>query len=304
MQTITQLTQSVATALTSTMIMFRQSVLPSVFLLGMSTGFAVAADNMAAENTATENIEMMSSASISIVQGANGEQQSFTRAAQPMNPAQQLGAEQLKQVDIVVEPRKTREQVIAERQSGKNKSEPLRSASQRLDAGIYHEFSIYEASSRLFEDIDYDGFFRTFSVTFDADVHSYYMGERADVYADLYLSRNGGPWELYHTTDIFTIVDDVSDDDFEVLTTLHTGYPSDHYDVLIDLYEVGYSDIVATISSDDIDDLYGLPLESSDRDFYEEQITEVTVGGAMSMFAMLLLAAVAIFRRRLLAPVQ
>ncbi|QYJ87248.1 choice-of-anchor H family protein [Shewanella mesophila] len=303
MHTITQLTQSVATAFKSKMTQLRPKILPSVLLLGMSTTLAVAADNTAGKNSAAENTEMMSSASISVAQDSNGQQVPFSRAVQPMNAAQQLAAQQLKQVDIVSDKRKTREQVIAERQSGGTKSVPLRSASQRLDAGIFHEFSIYEASSRLFEDIDYDGFFRTFSVTFDADVHSYYIGERADVYADLYLSRNGGPWELYHTTDIFTIVDDVSDDDFEVLTTLHTGYPSDHYDVLIDLYEVGYSDIVATISSDDLDELYGLPLESSDRDFYEEEITEVTVGGSMSMSAMLLLGAVAIFRRRILAPV-
>ena len=207
MHTITQLTQGVATAFKSKMTQLRPKILPSVLLLGMSTTLAVAADNTAGKNSAAENTEiteMMSSASISVAQGSNGQQVPFSRAVQPMNAAQQLAAQQLKQVDIVSEKRKTREQVIAERQSGGKKSAPLRSASQRLDAGIYHEFSIYEASSRLFEDIDYDGFFRTFSVTFDADVHSYYMGERADVYADLYLSRNGGPWELYHTCLLYT----------------------------------------------------------------------------------------------------
>jgi hypothetical protein len=286
MQTITQ---RVAMVLQATLTVFSLRIMPSILLLGMGVNMVEAADN--------RTFDIASTVSISIDQDPNALVQPFSRASQQMNAAQRRAAEKLKQVEIITAARKTREQVIAERLSDMDTSAKLRSASQRLDAGIYHEFSIYEASSRLFEDIDYDGFFRTFSVTFDADVHSFSMGEHADVYADLYLSRNGGPWELYHTTDIFTIIDDASDDDFEVLTTLHTGYPTDHYDVLIDLYEVGYSDIVATISGDDIDDLYGLPLESSDRDFYEEEITQVTVGGSLSIFGLLLVLGATVVRR-------
>ncbi|QYJ95864.1 choice-of-anchor H family protein [Shewanella spartinae] len=273
----------------------------------LGSGAAMAADNLG-ENTG-ETSALVGSVSTSVVQDEQTLAQGFSRAGQAMTSTQQASAEQLKQQDVELAPRKTREQVIAERQglalsSSDAGIKVLKSSAQRLEAGIYHEFAIYEASSRLFEDIDYDGFYRTFSVTFDADVHSYYLGEHANVYADLYLSRNGGPWELYHTTDVFTIVDDASDDDFEVLTTLHTGYPTDHYDVLIDLYEVGYSDIVATISSDDLDDLYGLPLESADRDQYvvEEVVTEVEVsGGSLSvgwLFGLLGLGWLSLIRRR------
>ena len=137
---------------------------------------------------------------------------------------------------------------------------------KQFSNGIYRDFYIYDAYSRLFVDNDYDGFYQTFSVTFDADVEGYYVNERADVFAELYLSRNGGPWEHYYTTDVFTIFGNATDDDFEVLTTLDLGYRTDHYDVLIDLYEVGYGDIVATVSSNEFDSLYALPLESSDRD--------------------------------------
>ncbi|MCG9754028.1 choice-of-anchor H family protein [Shewanella insulae] len=278
----------------------------TALLTMLSSGSALAADNLG------DNTDLVGSASTSVVQDEQTLAQGFSRAGQSMTGSQQASAELLKQQEVKLAPRKTREQVIAERQaltlSAEQGSEigtkTLKSSAQRLEAGIYHEFAIYEASSRLFEDVDYDGFYRTFSVTFDADVHSYYLGEHADVYADLYLSRNGGPWELYHTTDVFTIVDDASDDDFEVLTTLHTGYPTDHYDVLIDLYEVGYSDIVATISSDDLDDLYGLPLESADRDQYvvEEVVTEVEVsGGSLSvgwLFGLLGLGWLSLIRRR------
>ncbi|GIU28990.1 choice-of-anchor H family protein [Shewanella schlegeliana] len=168
-------------------------------------------------------------------------------------------------------------------------------SSKQFANGIYRDFYIYDAYSRLFVDNDYDGFYQTFSVTFDADVQGYYVNERADVFAELYLSRNGGPWEHYYTTDIFSIYGNATDDDFEVLTTLDYGYPTDHYDVLIDLYEVGYGDIVATVSSYDFDSLYALPLESSDRD--DIYIDEDYHGASLSLGLLLLLFSLLALRR-------
>ena len=165
-------------------------------------------------------------------------------------------------------------------------------ASEDLNrAPVYHSFSIYDASSRLFEDFDYDGFYQTFSVTFDVDVYGNYLNERADLFAELYLSRNGGPWVHYYTTEVFSIYGDSQQDNYEVLTTLYTGYVTDHYDVLIDVYEVGYSDVVATINADQVDGLYALPLESSDRD--REREPDVIIveesGGSLSVLGLLLL---------------
>ena len=164
----------------------------------------------------------------------------------------------------------------------------------RANQSAYYDFGIYDVSSRLFEDFDRDGFYQTFSVTFDADVISNVSNVRANVYAEMYFSRNNGPWEHYYTTKVFSIVGGSTQDDFEVLTTLYKNYRTDHYDVLIDLYEVGYSDVVATVSSDDVDALYALPLESSDRDTYYE--TEVH-GGSMSWLFIVGLAFIAIYRR-------
>ncbi|MCL1057689.1 choice-of-anchor H family protein [Shewanella gelidimarina] len=162
--------------------------------------------------------------------------------------------------------------------------------------GIYRDFYIYDAYSRLFVDNDVDGFYQTFSVTFDADVNGVYLNERADVFAELYLSRNGGPWEHYYTTDIFSIVGDATNDDFEVLTTLDVGFTPDHYDVLIDLYEVGYGDIVATVSSNDFDSLYALPLESTDwdNDYIE---ADSDYAGSTSWWALLVISLVVLMRR-------
>lgn len=182
----------------------------------------------------------------------------------------------------------TREQVTA-----KHASQGMPSSSATSEdpyrAPVYHSFSIFDASSRLFEDFDYDGFYQTFSVTFDVDVNGAYLNERADLFAELYLSRNGSPWVHYYTTDVFTIYGDSTQDDYEVLTTLYTGYATDHYDVLIDVYEVGYSDIVATISADETDSLYALPLESSDRDREPEVIVVEESGGSLSVLGLLFL---------------
>jgi hypothetical protein len=221
------------------------------------------------------------------------------------NDAQEAATQDIEALTFVPLERKTRDQVMAERRRDfVAKAEAINTSSKSLstqntDSGEYLQFSIYDASSRLFDDTDYDGFFRTFSVSFDADVFGPYSGQRARVYADLYLSRNGGPWELYFTTAPFTIIDDISDDEFEVLTTLDSGYATQYYDVLIDLYEVGYSDIVATISSDDVDALYALPLESADRDEYEQVVSSTSVqisAGSLSVYAMGMLFFVGIIR--------
>lgn len=156
-------------------------------------------------------------------------------------------------------------------------------------------FVIYEAYSQLIEDYDADGYYQTFSVTFDADLITYSAHDEAAVYAELYLSENGGPWEHYYTTDSFVIHGESSDDEFEVYSTLQQGFNSNHYDVLIDLYEVGYANIIASYSSDDNNSLYALPLESSDYDVeYEE--THIH-SGSFSFIALLLLGGLILVRQ-------
>ncbi|WP_291620983.1 choice-of-anchor H family protein [Colwellia sp.] len=155
-------------------------------------------------------------------------------------------------------------------------------------------FVIYEGYSQLIEDYDSDGYYQTFSVTFDADLITYNPYDEAAVYAELYLSENGGPWQHYYTTDSFVIHGESSDDSFEVYSTLAQGFNPNHYDVLIDLYEVGYPNIVASYSSDDSNSLYALPLESSDFDieyieYYEETHIYGGSGGMVSLLVLLTL---------------
>jgi hypothetical protein len=125
------------------------------------------------------------------------------------------------------------------------------------------DFWFFDAGSTLLGDRDDDGFHHEFRIRFDADV----VTGDALVYARLYLRRAGdSDWLLYAETDDFRISGQNGDDDYFVITTLDDGWPTGDYDVLIDLYESGFSGIVATIGPLDNNALALLPLEETGLD--------------------------------------
>lgn len=144
-------------------------------------------------------------------------------------------------------------------------------------------FAIFDAQTVISRDEDDDGFYHHLRVSFDPDVTS---GGTAWVYARLYLSLEGGPWNHYFTTDVFPIEGDASDDAYDVVTRLLDGYPTGYYDVLIDLYDADYDLLVDSYGPYEDRDLAVLPLEDSDRDSYGG-------GGAMGP-GLLLLALMAV----------
>lgn len=177
--------------------------------------------------------------------------------------------------------------------TGKNRDEQTTSQdsslAQPMSRSYAPEFSIYNAFTTLQDDLDFDGYYRTFSVVFDADMYSYDSNDSSAVYARLYLSEDGGPWLHYYTTDDFIIHADSNQDEYEVITTFMSGYHSSNYDVMIDLYQVGYDGIVATYSSDDNQALYGLPLESADYDQVYVDTVEIHHGGSLSSWLLIIL---------------
>ena len=103
-------------------------------------------------------------------------------------------------------------------------------------------FEIYDANVQTISDFDGDGYHHAINVYFDVDV-SY---DSATVYAKLYLSREGGPWSQYFTTDLFSIhIDDVGDA-YEVETELLEGYDPGYYSVLIEVYSLDHAYMVAS----------------------------------------------------------
>lgn len=197
--------------------------------------------------------------------------------------------------------RQTREQIIAEKQTTPTKtvksSNGIEKSFAPINSRFYApEFSVYDASSFLEDDIDGDGYYQTFGVVFDADVYNPNGNEESVIYAELYLSTDGVNWEHYYTTEDFLISGDNSEDAFEVITTLAEGYSSNSYSILIDIYEVGFSDIVATYSSDDNNALYALPLESAEYD--EWYIEEIIVQGGSNSIAFLLFSFMVLLVRK------
>ena len=144
-----------------------------------------------------------------------------------------------------------------------NKSEPALNQQYRTaNHGSLVEFEIFDAWVELTGDIDHDGFFHRIKTTFDADVNT----SVETVYAKLYLSYEGGPWQQYADSDMFEIYYDSIDDTYEVVGELIEGYPPGYYEVLIELHSFYHEGVVASrmISSDA--DGYAISLEDLSYD--------------------------------------
>ena len=147
-------------------------------------------------------------------------------------------------------------------------------------------FEIYSADAWLIADFDGDGFHHALRVSFDVDVNY----DAADVYAKLYLSREGEPWSQYFTTDLFHIHGDTAADAYEVETELLEGYYPGYYRVLIEIYSLDHAYMVASKVLDYYTIGRDLPLESLNRDAYpDDAYGEVSVSvGAGSAGSLLL----------------
>jgi hypothetical protein len=148
-------------------------------------------------------------------------------------------------------------------------------------------FEIFEADLQQLSDIDGDGYHHAIDVSFDVDVN---QGD-ALIYAKLYLSRDGGDWYHYYTTDLFEIHADDAADAYQVETELMDGYPPGYYDLLIEIYSLDHAYMV---TSEVLDYYYlgkSVRLEDLARDeiYYEAEYVEVSYShGAGSAGALLL----------------
>jgi hypothetical protein len=140
------------------------------------------------------------------------------------------------------------------------------------------DITIYDASTTLISDFDDDGFYHRFSVTVDAD--TVYSTSR--VYAQLYLSYEGGPWNYYASSDTYHIHGDSELDVFTVETELAEGFPAGYYDIRIELFDADTDEWLFNYGPYDDSSLSALPLEDSVHDDYyysTAYTTEVVVAG-------------------------
>jgi hypothetical protein len=156
-------------------------------------------------------------------------------------------------------------------------------------ATAYGDFWFYSADVLLFNDHDVDGHFHGVDLLFDAD--TYYS--EADVYAVVYLSLDGGPWNEYSATDNFRLYGSASDDEFNIVTELVSGYPTGSYDLLIELFDAYNDDFLASYGPVDTSELAFLPLEDANRDVpYIPPPTTVVVhdgGGSLGWLTLFVL---------------
>lgn len=156
------------------------------------------------------------------------------------------------------------------------------------------EFWIYDSWVSVANDYDYDGYYTTLTVEFDADT----IFASVPVYAVIYLGRND-VYDSIHVTSTFSIYGESSDDAFVVESDLLSGFPPREYDILIELYDA-YSDELLAASDGYWDaDLAYVSLESENYDVIEETVVVVEEhGGAVFLPALLGLLAVAVYRRK------
>lgn len=164
------------------------------------------------------------------------------------------------------------------------------------------DISIYDVFTELISDFNDNGFYHRFSVTVDADT----IYDTAYVYARLYLSFEGGPWNYYASSDSYHIYGDSDLDSFVIETELADGFPPGYYDVRIELYDADSDNWLLSYGPYDDASLSALPLEDSYYDdpypvaIYpvESQIVVASHGGAASAWLLLLPVIIGVLRKR------
>ena len=161
------------------------------------------------------------------------------------------------------------------------------------------DFWIYDADVILFGDDDRDGYFYGIDLLFDADT----IYSSAPVYAVLYLSLNGGPWNEYTATENFRINGSSADDEYVVVTELQSGYPTGDYDILIELFDAETGAFLTDYGPESDSALSFLALEDFNRDapVFDRPVTVSTGrggGGAAGFLTLALLGLLAAARVR------
>lgn len=146
-------------------------------------------------------------------------------------------------------------------------------------------------------DFDADGHYYVIDLSWDADT----IFPLLDVYAVAWLSFEGGAWEEFLTTDVYTLSGDSALDVYQVETELQSGYPTGYYDILLELYDPVSGQLLAEIGPADSAVLDEIPLEDADRDAFISHDDHYG-GGSLGAYSIIAVAAIGYFRRRRYHP--
>ncbi|MBD3586221.1 hypothetical protein HHX48_10755 [Salinimonas sp. HHU 13199] len=182
----------------------------------------------------------------------------------------------------------------------KHKPGPARStsafASQKVDqhnSVVNQDFWIYDSWLTLNTDEDYDGYYSSFSLSFDADT----FFQAHELYAVIYLG-DAVEYKSVYVTSVFTIFGENSDDYLTLDIELVSGFMPYDYDIRIELYDAHNDERVAIHDAFDDADLALVSLESrsNDQPYHDAHHDSSRHGGSIGVVGLFLLL-VAIIRR-------
>ncbi|MCC2606831.1 choice-of-anchor H family protein [Planctobacterium marinum] len=161
-----------------------------------------------------------------------------------------------------------------------------------------HEIWVYDAWVVLKGDYDHDSYYSEFELGFDVDTRYSY----AEVYARIFLG-DGHLFREIHTTSVFHVHGDNSQDEFVINSELLEGFASNDYDLLIEIYDADTDELHDSYDHLNDNDLYLLPLESNEYEHSGSHGGQVVIttehGGSAGLFSLLGLACIFLMRRKM-----
>lgn len=173
---------------------------------------------------------------------------------------------------------KTTEFYGASEQASQTNNVPERVSSQSYSTDVW----FHSVELILSGDDNHNGFFHQLYLEFDADTNR----SSQAVFAEFSLQRGSLAEQVFHTSSIFTLYGQSSDDWFAIDTTLEENYPKDYYTLIIRLYDASSGWLLAELSGYDIDVLADVPLEDYWRDQPHVTVIEQQ-GGSLGVFVIL-----------------
>ncbi|BDX04903.1 choice-of-anchor H family protein [Planctobacterium marinum] len=159
-----------------------------------------------------------------------------------------------------------------------------------------HTIWVYDAWVSLHTDRDHDNYYTGIELSFDVDTNL----SHADVYARIFLGDGTLFREIYTTSD-FHIDANSSSDEITLSTRLVEGFVPKEYDLLIEIYDVDYNELQDSYDHTSDNDLFLLPLESSEYEHSHGTGGQVVIttehGGSAPLWAIVILASVVALRR-------